>query len=411
MGCIRFMLVFLLTLDAVGAGKTKHIEMVVGESKIMELFAEQEVLVSRKGIVRVEHLRAGMFELIALKAGVVLIQTRSKGGKKYLLRVHKPSRNFGSACTAVGVGCSEGSIFGKTDDVQVYLQARAQCQRRCNFTLRLSATAMHEWLQQTRGLLGERFIISAHGNARMLALTHCNKQSREELRKLADSLTGGYVAQGLLYVGCLQRHDNSMYRLAAKVLLINQAKARELGIREFQRLLAYDVSALSWMQLRRISDVIGQPKFSLINGAEAVFETGGELQYMSGSDDNQRTSWTFYGLSLRVRVDKLNALQAKVMLDFTLKSPTKNSRATFNSSRFTSTLALNIAESKAVSVIGYRSDSKGREFLPLINKIPIIGILFNRLQSESALNKIIIWLQLDYDDGKNESLQEFFDRF
>ncbi|MDE3269126.1 MAG: hypothetical protein OYH77_02450 [Pseudomonadota bacterium] len=409
MVCIRLVWLFLLLTAA--ASQTERLEMVVGESRIMPLFSEQEVLVSKKGVVRVEHLRGEMFELIALKAGVVLIQTRAQGNKKYLLRVRKVRSSFGSACEQAGVICSDNAIAGSTDDVRVYLQARAKCQRRCSFTLRLSDDAMHAWLQQTRALLGERFSVSAHGNARLLALAHCNKQSREELRKLADSLTGGYVAQGLLYVGCLQQHDISMYRLSAKVLLVNQAKARELGVREFQKLLAYDVSSLSWMQLRRISDVIGQPRFSLINGAEAVFETGGELQYVSSDKDGQHTNWKFYGLALRVRVDKINALQAKVLLDFTLKSPTANSRSTFNSSRFTSTLALQIARSKAVSVIGYRSDSKGREFLPLINKIPIIGILFNRLQSESALNKIIIWMQLDYDDGKNESMQELFDKF
>ena len=378
--------------------------MQVGESRVMPLFHQREVWVSKKGIVKVEHVNGNLYELIALKVGVVLVQAE-QAQKQFIVKVHKSTGYTSEVCGVAGIECSSSGIEGQTADLRLFLRARRQCRKKCLFALRLTEATMRAWLESTQQVLGSRYVLSARDRSGLLAMTHCQRKDGMVARRLANSLTNGYVDQSLLAVDCYNQFDLSAYRLTAKIILVNQTKARELGFEDFQKLLMLEPSSLRLLQLHRLSRIIGQPKFSLMNGAEAKFETGGELQYTS---DEERVVWKFYGLSLRVKVDKVNDRQAKLLLDFSLKNPNESGNTSLNSSRFTSTIILQLTQPKIVSVIGYQNDSSVRNVLPFLNKLPIIGILFNRKKSEIAQNKIIIWFLLDEDNNDNREFWDFY---
>ena len=405
---------FLLTTVA-SAANTKKLVLTVGETKIVPLFTGQDVLVSRKGIVKLTHLNGNLFEVIALKAGVVLIQERREAQQRLLVTVQKPrtgKQAIGSAvvCNATGVVCGSDGISGTTASLSVFLQARARCGDNCLFTLSLTDKAMQQWQHEVQKLLGQQYEVTQHGKAQLVATVFCRQQHGRRERELADALSGGYVSRGVLRVVCMNHFDLSQYQLTAKIVLLTQAEAQQMGFNDLQQLVRLRPEQLDWQKLRNVSRIIGEPKFSLINGTSAKFETGGEIQY-AGYDkhNNTRVAWKFYGLSLQVQLDKINTAQAQLQLDFALKNPTASGNNKLNSSRFNSTVLLQVAQPKAVSVIGYHNTIVSHRTLPVLNKLPIVGPLFNNKKNERALHKIIIWLLLTYDDaGTNADLLRRF---
>ena len=394
----------LVLLAAAVPASTASIVMTAGETKIMPLFTGRDVLVSRKGIVKVAHLNGDMFELIALKEGVVLLQARDNPQQRLLVKVQRRTvrddqLDRREICRAAGVVCRAAAIGGRTNSLEVFLRARASCGEKCLFTLRLDEQAAQQWQKDVQQLLGKQYTVARHGNAQLVASVFCRQQDGRRTRKLADDLSGGYVRRGVLRVMCMNHFDFSQYQLTAKIVLFKQSEAQEMGFADLQQLVLLRPDRLDWHKLRNVSHVIGEPKFSIVNGASAKFETGGEIQY-TGYDKHSNTSiaWKFYGLSLQVQLDKINAQQAQLQLDFALKNPTTADNGNLNSSRFTSTVLLNMAQPKAVSVIGYHNSVVAKRALPVLHRVPIVGPLFNHKKNERALHKIIIWFTLAYDD-------------
>ncbi len=404
----------VLMLAAVPVSTTS-IVMTAGETKIMPLFTGQDVLVSRQGIVKVAHLNGDMFELIALKAGVVLLQAQDDPQQRLLVRVQRRTTRSTKlerreVCSAAGVVCHAAAIGGTTASLEIFLRARARCRERCLFTLKLAEQTAQRWQVDMQQLLGKRYTVTRHGKAQLVAAVFCRQKDGRRERQLADALSGGHVSRGVVRVVCMNHFDLSQYQLTAKIVLLKQSEAQEMGFANLQQLVWLRPERLDWQKLRNVSRVIGEPKFSLVNGAKAKFETGGEMQY-TGYDKHRNTSvtWKFYGLSLQVQLDKINPQQAQLQLDFALKNPTTADNSTLNSSRFTSTVLLNVSQPKAVSVIGYHNSVVAKRTLPVLNRVPIIGPLFNNKKNERALHKIIIWFTLAYDDerGNADLLQRF----
>ena len=396
--------IVLALMSAAAPASTTSVVMTAGETKILPLFTGRDVLVSRKGIVKVAHVNGNLFELIALKEGVVLLQERDNPQQRMLVKVQrrmkrgdKPERH--EVCNATGVVCRAAAIGGTTASLEVFLRARALCDEQCLFTLTLAEQTAQRWQAEVQRLLGKQYTVARHGKAQLLASVFCRQKDGRRERKLADALSGGYVSRGVLQVVCMNHIDLSQYQLTAKIVLFKQSEAQEMGFADLQQLVLLHPDRLDWQKLRNVSHIIGEPKFSLVNGASAKFETGGEIQYTSyDKHSNTRIAWKFYGLTLQVQLDKINTQQAQLQLDFALKNPTPTDSSNLNSSRFTSTVLLNVAQPKAVSVIGYHNNSIAKRTLPVLNKLPIIGPLFNNKKNKRALHKIIIWFTLTYDD-------------
>ena len=404
----------VLMLAAVPATTTSMV-MTAGETKIMPLFTGRDVLVSRKGIVKVAHLNGNMFELIALKEGVVLLQEQDDPQQRLLVRVQRRTTKNTElerheVCNTTGVVCRAATIGGTTASLEVFLRARASCDKQCLFTLKLTEQTAQRWQDDVQQLLGKQYTVAQHGKAQLVASVFCRQQDGRRERQLADALSGGQVSRGAVRVVCMNHVDFSQYQLTAKIVLFKQSEAQEMGFADLQQLVLLRPDRLDWQKLRNISHVIGEPKFSLVNGAQAKFETGGEIQY-TGYDkhSNTRVAWKFYGLSLQVQLDKINNEQAQLQLDFALKNPATSDNSNINSSRFTSTVLLKVAQPKAVSVIGYHNSVVAKRTLPVLNRVPIVGPLFNNKKNERALHKIIIWFTLAYDDerGNADLLQRF----
>lgn len=405
----------LLLMLAAAPVRTTSIVMTAGETKIMPLFTGRDVLVSRKGIVKVAHLNDELFELIALKEGVVLLQERDNPQQRMLIKVQRRKArgnkfDRGEVCSAKGVVCRGATIGGIANSLEVFLQARASCDKQCLFTLQLDDQAAQRWQAEVQHLLGKQYKVEQRGKTQLVASVFCRQKDGRRERKLADALSGGYVSRGVLQVVCMHQVDFSQYQLTAKIVLFKQSEAQEMGFADLQQLVLLRPDRLDWQRLRNVSHIIGEPKFSLVNGASAKFETGGEIQYITyDKQSNTRVAWKFYGLSLQVQLDKISAQQAQLQLDFALKNPATTNNTNLNSSRFTSTVLLSVAQPKAVSVIGYHNSSVAKRTLPMLNRVPIIGPLFNNKKNKRALHKIIIWFTLAYDDeySNTDLLQRF----
>ena len=396
----------LLPLALLCLATTDQLSMQVGETRIVSLFADSDILVSKKGVVKVTFISANQFEIIALRPGVVLVQTRN-GKDKVLITVNKANKQL-RVCQQQRVSCSKNSIRGVTDNLSLFLEAHLACRKNCLFDLALTKETAQRWLEDTQQLLGDRFKLTLHGN-QLIARTFCPQKKAKLTRALADSLTAGYLSQGIMRLVCINHSESSQYQLTAKIALIKETKAKEQGVdsnkiwQQPNKLTEH----LRWQKVTQQLQVISEPKFSLINGVSARFETGGELSYLqSDKHGNSNRSWKFYGLSLEVSAEKISDEQAQLTIDFSLKNPAANS--SFNSSRFTSTVILTLGKSRAVAVIGYHNKISADDTLPIVNKLPIFGPLFNNRKQQTAVNKIIIWFLLNYDDYTNTDHQQRF---
>ena len=394
----------ILVLALLCLAPTNKISMQVGETRIVSLFTDSEILVSKKGVIKVTFISDNLFEIIALRPGVVLVQPR-KGDNKVLITVNKTGKQI-RVCQQQQVTCSKNSIRGVTDDLSLFLEAQASCRKNCLFDLSLTKKTAQLWLTNTQRLLGDQFNLTMHGN-QLIARTFCRQPKLT--RTLADNLTGGYISQGIMRLICTNHSESLQYQLTAKVVLIKETKAKEQGVDSNKIWQQPDklTDHLRWQKLTQQLQVISEPKFSLINGVSARFETGGELGYLqSDKHGNSNRSWKFYGLSLEVSAEKITDEQAQLTIDFSLKNPTSNS--SFNSSRFSSTVILTLGKSRAVAVIGYHNEFSADDTLPIVNKLPILGPLFNNRKRQTAINKIIIWFVLNYDDYGNDDRQQQF---
>ena len=117
----------IIVLALLCLATTDKISMQVGEARIVPLFADSDILVSKKGVVKVTFINDNLFEVIALRPGVVLVQPR-KGDSKVLITVNKAGKQI-RVCQQQQVSCSKNSIRGVTNDLSLFLEAHANCRK------------------------------------------------------------------------------------------------------------------------------------------------------------------------------------------------------------------------------------------------------------------------------------------
>lgn len=135
--------------------------------------------------------------------------------------------------------------------------------------------------------------------------------------------------------------------------------------------------------------LLAEPNFKITLGKKTNIRIGSEVRYLTPAQDGaSNESWKFFGIDLAFTVNKFGA-NFEADYSFHFSSPPQSGQTNLNSSQSTALLQLNAPE----ELFEFKIDLKkeGMSNVPWINRIPLIGLLFQS-QNDSVTHKKVIAL-------------------
>lgn len=358
---VIYALVF--SLSAPARGDTRSFALAVGESQIVRFPSGTDLAVSRRGVVDLFHQGDGIWELTALRAGFVVIDGRDAAtGDARPPRIFVTVAPSGERpafaelpdlpawlCKPKGVRCDKGAgiVAGVSDDPLWLRRGAAYCDRgdACLFAVHLSADG--------------------------------------------------------------QRTNPTRYRLAAKIFLMEDGAAEELGFSP-EAAVAFtappgkaDVSLLA--RLRALArdhkaEILGEPLFRLTPGQEAALVNGGEFQVLERGKDGDApvTAWKQHGLALKLTLSPLSDGRARLAYDLSLKAPA-DGRSALTVNSLKSEVELPVGTPVLVGILDLEAKRQDAQTAPPFSSIPLIGPLFRGSGGQASKSRLGLWLHLEGD--------------
>lgn len=344
---------------------TKNLTLIVGDSQVVHFPLGTDLTVSRRGVVDLFHAGNGNWEITALRGGFAVID-----GKDAVTGDSRPPRVFVTVlaaddrhaliappdlpdwiCKAKGVRCQRdaGIVQGQVDEPLWWQRAQDFCRKNeaCLFAVELSEQGRLK--QQTR------------------------------------------------------------YRLAAKIFLIEDGAAQELGFDDDTKVTVDAVrgksdfallSRLRAMARDHKAEIISEPLFRLTPGQETQLINGGEFQVVEresdGNGSHDVTSWKQHGLVLKILLTPLGKGRARLTYDLSLKSPTEN-HAALSVNSLKSEVELPLGTPVLVGVLDLEARLGETHETPPLASIPLIGPLFRGSGNQASKSRLGFWLHLEED--------------
>lgn len=348
---------------------SRSLALAVGESEVVRFPAGTDLAVSRRGVVDLFHAGDGSWEITALRAGFAVID-----GRDAVTGEARPPRVFVTVASA-----DERPSFGEHLDLPAWL-----CKPRgvrCDKAAGIVSGRVDDplWLQRAADFC-------AHANACLFAVDLSEKG---------------------------QAGRRGRYRLAAKIFLVEDGAAEELGFDGDARVAfsapagKADVTLLS--RLRALAsvhqaEILGEPLFRMTPGEEVQLVSGGEFQVQGRStgsgNDRDGTTWKQHGLALKLRLTPLAAGRARLTYDLSLKSPTA-SRTALTVNSLHSEVDLPVGSPMLVGILDLEARLDDSQDVPPLASIPLIGPLFHGQGHQATKSRLGFWLHLaeDADDA------------
>lgn len=407
----------------------ERLVMRVGEDTEWTFAVGSDLTVSRRGVIDLYHLGDGRWQITALRSGVVVVEAnlRSNNSHQLVRRTvievsPRPDRDGDRSipssvqavptwiCASPHISCDESSgvVAGTTSDFRWFRRARAACRtaRTCSFQVTLHPKALLIWRQQLAAALGEGFELLELPEQRFVASTFCGRGHRHDREALADALTDGALHNGDLVLNCQEGDSTSRYQLAARIFLVEESAASQLGFSDDTQLTLQAPNARAtasvMAQLRalareRRAEIVGEPLVHLVANDTVRIMSGGEFQVAdyNGDDNSQpRASWKQHGLQMNFTVTPLNATTARLAYELTLSAKASGSNSALNVNALTSSVDLKLAEPQVVALLNLKSEGQSSDKTLHLSNLPILGPLFRLVAEESSRSRLVAWLKL-----------------
>lgn len=122
-------------------------------------------------------------------------------------------------------------------------------------------------------------------------------------------------------------------------------------------------------------------------GMPSNIQVGAELPYYTrGRKSGQTVQWKFAGLQLKFH---LQTIQGKIFVDYENEFSRPGDEGSISGSKQKGSFYLGERKYLQIFDIGYQVDSQMKQDIPLIEKIPILNLLFSGRSNEKTYKKII----------------------
>lgn len=417
----------------------KEIVMLQGEVKSISLVGDKDIHVSRRGIIDIFQIADNEWNIVALRNGVVTINSDSGGSKQtFIIRVLPPSNLTQTSdgdslpqwiCSTTGAECDHEAriIKGTWHDSPRFNQARRWClQNNCLFQAILSQLSQDKLKQHLQEILGQSFYVEILPSGLVTVHSDCQnnfpitqKIDVEQLQAQALSKSATYQQQhdiskiigqeihdDQLVVRCRNHTMTQTFRLETKILKISTSEMNALGFSTASWLRAkvppFHLDAeltarLESAQRKHNFENVGQPALRLVVGRPAVLRSGGEFPVSTQSRKgfSSHTSWKSYGLILKASVLPMSSAQVRLIYHLEVKT-----READHVSVHAVEGDLNLQLGKPVigAALDMQASDREQVMQPLLANLPIVGPLFRVGYDSENASHLFAWFKISPDD-------------
>lgn len=363
------------TLGA-GTGANKRLVLHPGDSQLLEIGRAVELTVSRRGVIDVNPLTTGIFEMTALRRGLVIVEARDPDTGEIV-----PPR-YVVAVTDQTDADADAAI--NLDAAMIPPPTAAEMA-----TLKLAIAAR----------LGEGIIASVSAKGDVTVETLCAPLSLGVRRAHITALLAAEAPAAAIHLVCSEHRTGKAYRLIAKVIATSEADVNESG---FRTKTWQSTPELALAAATHAGELIGAPEVLLATGDTVEVSSGGEFQvspHVVRQDQSaaELTQWRRQGLSLKVGL--LQAVAAlRLQFEFSLRARPSAGNAAQAAHALSGALPITVDQPLLAGTIAVQSTGRERVWQQGLASIPIIGPLWRFTTADTGKTKLALWLTLRNSD-------------
>ena len=393
------------------------INMQIGESRTINFPADQDVHVSRRGIIDLFYRGKGIWSITALRGGMVAIDGGLRGSSDHSrARIYVEVTTYDArpadalhaidslaVCKSKGILCDENrkSIEGKTDSEAIYRLALKSChlKNQCLFKLELSTNAKTRLKNSIGQSLGAKFRITRSSELPWIVTTPCSEDSIQRERDEINIRSDGAINDGFLVLQCAGEGDSTSFYLHILVLLAESQEDALVGgsgtasatfkLEHLTPLFKSQIqSILSDLAQQRSLRVLAEPMAEIIPNVPVEMQSGGEFPF-EVSGKARSLGWKSHGLTLKGTLFAAGESIYRLSFTTSLRLKSGNMSNSLNVQSLTTEVKLTVGSPTLIGMSDISTEENGEEITPFLSQIPLIGGLFRRHTEKKSQSRVI----------------------
>ncbi|MCB9229957.1 MAG: hypothetical protein H6618_10140 [Deltaproteobacteria bacterium] len=398
---------------------TEKLSLEPGASATIRGQGNGDLLVSKKGILDIFHIRDVTWKITALREGLVSIRSGQSQWMVTVTKTHKKKAEDEFSipdwiCTQLNCDQQKRIISGQSSGRHEFIQALRWCQKHspCLFTAQLEKTEKERLFREAEDLLRTQDASCQNSGGLRVCDIPCNTEKQElTVNKTfrQHPLTNPLLKAGLIALRCRQPLAEKLWSVKAKIYFTSQHDSvlkgfdhsvnLSLRIPGDPTLSAGLMSRLEALLAEKHARVIGEPLIVLRQGTQGEIQSGGEIPVMSyaknqKSHDKHIHRWKSFGLKFQVRVTGSHHGKALIQYSLRFRQPTHGEKSTFNSEKISSEISAPLAVPVLAGQTSIHSDMMSDKQRPFLATLPLVGPLFKSSSTTDGQSGLWVWVEV-----------------
>ncbi len=147
-------------------------------------------------------------------------------------------------------------------------------------------------------------------------------------------------------------------------------------------------NAVLLSQKKVVMNTLAEPSGLIRPQSPAEFQIGADIPYVTTSKEGvSNTSWQFAGLKVKVTLENLGD-KIKINYETELTKPSGENNNSISGNKERSSVVVPLGEATQLFQVVLKTDAKGVDQMPFLNRIPILGELFKSRSSQNNYKMI-----------------------
>ncbi|MFW7377465.1 MAG: hypothetical protein ACOH5I_01495 [Oligoflexus sp.] len=364
---------------------------------------------SRRGIVELTQDQDGIWNVVALRAGLVVARAKTASGREvqqYIIQVAKKTGKNGGllqrepwgewVCQMPGLICDHNMqrIQGELFDPKLFYQISSLCEKYqpCVFDLKLAASARQRFQEELLYHPG-LFDMHIHTAGTIQLRIDCEFWSKTNWQ---DFIKNTAVPLSFWQWTCLDGQE--MYRLEVRAYMVDQHSFQKIQ----PQALVNDLSWQTFLQKHgdfikdhALNEVIGEPMVLVSIGKPVEIHHGMEIPVISSAADAQEY-WRKIGFVLKAKIKARRENRLQTDIEFALSQPGRDRQLT--SSHLHTSVWLSLGVEQVIGTLDSTSILSQQQEHFFLAAVPIIGPLFRSKQKSHGQARVVLLMKLQKTD-------------
>lgn len=438
--------VFAATNNTLLPPEQERWEMVVGSTRVLQTPPDQAIRVSRRGIVDFSVVDNSHWSIAALQRGVVSVSwgaSESDSGKRLLIEVqakedHKRLRKADAEQEAVlawksicpmltSLTCNDDlhRIEGETSNWHEMDLAKSLCKTNplCSLEGRLSVKGQEDLKIRVQNMLGVGYRVLISDFAQVQVWHDCPEKDSNSEEWIQALLSPLGLRESLTFA-CFKSWPKRGYKLGAKIQLIDETVAQELGLVPDWDVQVPLINAKGQASLfaklkdqadSQLISTVAEPVVRLINGSVVHLASGGEIQASGGlishkndlqTGDSVANLFKRYGVELTAMVTPTEGenLQLNYNISLSHRLSDQGERLQIHSTGLSGDVYLKPGIPTLAGTTILNSDEEGTRSSSVLSSIPILAPLLQSSSRGETKKRALVWLMINEDNSEEQQI-------